>query len=175
VDSSESCHDHKWCLPKCWVSLTLAHIVWSSIVPLINSHLSVFSFGNYHDGQSGKQYWPLLDHCTFISATTLTQPLLPNGDEPPQHSCSTHPPTWINFNFDQWLIAWWDIFPRLVGQTIGIWVHPSIHPSIHMTRHIDERALIRNQKYSFSLRLDPVKKSVYMHFRKDVAKKNALC
>jgi hypothetical protein len=53
-------------------------------IELINGPLSVFSFGNYHDRQSGKQYWPLLDHHTLNSATTPKQPLLPNGDEPPE-------------------------------------------------------------------------------------------
>ncbi|OEU08662.1 hypothetical protein FRACYDRAFT_249562 [Fragilariopsis cylindrus CCMP1102] len=53
-------------------------------IELINGTLSIFSFGNYHDGQSGKQHWPLLDHHTFKSATTPKQPLLPNGDEPPE-------------------------------------------------------------------------------------------
>jgi hypothetical protein len=53
-------------------------------IELINGPLSVFSFGNYHDGQSGKQHWPLLDHHTFNSATTPKQPLLPNGDESPE-------------------------------------------------------------------------------------------
>jgi hypothetical protein len=58
---------------------------------ILHGPLSIFSFGNYHDGQSGKQHWPLLNHHTFNSATTPKQPLLPNGDDPPESTSKSTP------------------------------------------------------------------------------------
>ena len=68
-------------------------------IELINGPLSIFSFGNYHDGRSGKQHWPLLDHHTFNSATTPKQPLLPNGDDPPE---STSKSTSLILSSEKW-------------------------------------------------------------------------
>ena len=49
-------------------------------IDLIHGPTSLFSFGNYQDGQKGTKSWPLFDHHgTMTSATTPVQPFLPNG------------------------------------------------------------------------------------------------
>ena len=47
-------------------------------VELRNGPNSEFSFGNYHQGQMGKKFWPLFHH-HCMSATSPIEPLLPSG------------------------------------------------------------------------------------------------
>lgn len=51
-------------------------------VDLKNGPNSEFSFGNYHEGQTGKKVWPLFRHHSPSATSPIEPLLLPNGKSP---------------------------------------------------------------------------------------------